>query len=111
MQKIYWVGDRPGGNWTFTILDQRAGTPVNLSVYNKVSMVVLDPRNKQVDIPDTYTAVTSALDGQVQFLWPQDSIFTIPGRYVMQIKLESPTATRLTTVQEILVRKPGGVVN
>lgn len=111
MQKTLWVGDRPGGNWTFTVLDQKTGTPVNLGTFTKASMVILDPRNRQVDIPDNYCQITSPVDGQVQLLWPQDSIFTIPGRYIMQIKLENARTSRMTTVQEILVRKPGGVVN
>lgn len=109
MQKIFWVGDRPGSNWTFKILDQKAGVAVDLTNYNFATVVLLDPANNPVEIPDGYTIVTDAAAGEVTFLWPVYSLFETPGRYVMQVLLEGPSVTRLTTVQEILVRASGGV--
>lgn len=111
MQKTFWVGDRPGGNWTFQILDSRTGIPVDLTNYLSATVILLDPQNNPVEIPDDYTVITDAPSGQVTFLWPIYSLFDIPGRYLMQVELDSVSATRLTTVQEILVRKSGGVTN
>lgn len=111
MQKTYWVGDRPGGNWTFKILDQKSGVPVDLTNYLSATTILLDPKNQSVDIPDNYTIITNATAGEVTFLWPIYSLFDTPGRYVMQIQLDSASSTRQTTVQEILVRETGGVTN
>jgi hypothetical protein len=111
MQKTYWVGDRPGGNWTFQILDQRSGLAVDLTNYISATVILLDPQNNEVEIPDGYSAITDAPNGEVTFLWPIFSLFDTPGRYVMQIQLDSASSTRQTTVQEILVREMGGVTN
>ena len=109
--KNYWVGDRPAGTWVFQVLDQNTGEVVNLSGYQTATVTVLDPRNKAVSIPANSAVISSPIDGQVTFFWPTDSLFTRPGRYVMQLELDSGTALRKTTVQEILVRQLGGVTN
>jgi hypothetical protein len=67
--------------------------------------------NKPVTIPDGSTVISDAASGKVTFYWPSESLFDKPGRYVMQVELDSGTASRKTTVQEILVRKLGGVSN
>jgi hypothetical protein len=110
-QKNYWVGDRPGGSWTFQVLNQRSGVPESLAGYSKAKVILIDSDNRQVEIPDVNTAIADAQTGQVVFVWPQDSLFTKPGRYTMQLELSggSNGAVRKTTVQEILVRESGGV--
>lgn len=109
--KNYWVGDRPAGTWVFQILDQNTGLALDLSGYQKATVTMLDPRNKAVTIPDGSAIISSASEGQVTFFWPNVSLFDKPGRYVMQVELDSGTAVRKTTVQEILVRQLGGVTN
>lgn len=109
--KNYWVGDRPAGTWVFQILDQTTGAVVDLSGYSSATVSMLDPRNRPVTIPAGSALISSPTDGQVSFFWPSDSLFTRAGRYVMQVELDSGTALRKTTVQEILVRQLGGVTN
>lgn len=109
--KNYWVGDRPAGTWIFQVLDQTTGAVVDLSGYTSATVTILDPRNKAVTIPSGSALISSPTEGQVTFFWPTDSVFDRPGRYVMQLELDSGTALRKTTVQEILVRQLGGVTN
>lgn len=109
--KNYWVGDRPAGTWVFQVLDQTTGAVLDLSGYTSAQVTVLDPRNKAVDIPDNSARISDGPNGQVTFFWPSVSLFDRPGRYVMQLELDSGTALRKTTVQEILVRQLGGVTN
>lgn len=107
--KTYYVGDRPGGSWLFRVLDQRTGEPFNLAGFTTVRAVMLDSDNNEVVFPAENSAITDAAAGRVTFLWPSESVFTKPGRYVMQLEFSSPSATRRTTVQDILVRDMGGV--
>lgn len=109
--KNYWVGDRPAGTWVFQILDQTTGAVQDLTSYTSATVTLLDPRNKAVSIPAGSAVISDPTAGKVSFFWPSDSLFTRPGRYVMQVQLDSGTATRKTTVQEILVRELGGVTN
>lgn len=107
--KTYWVGDRPGGSWLFTVLDQHTGTPFNLSGFTGVRAILLDSENREYVFPDSQVSISNAGNGEATVTWPNESLFTRPGRYVMQMEFSSATATRRTTVQEILVRKMGGV--
>lgn len=107
--KNYWVGDRPGGSWVFQVLNQRTGTPESLSGYTSVRVVMLGSNNEEIDIPAANVAVSNAASGIVTFLWPSESLFTKPGRYLLQLEFSSANATRRTTVQEILIRELGGV--
>lgn len=109
--KIYWVGDRPAGTWVFQVLDQKTGAVQDLTGYTSASVTMLDPKNKAVTIPSGSAVITDPVNGKVTFFWPTTSLFDKPGRYVMQLELDSGTATRKTTVQEILVRELGGVTN
>lgn len=107
--KTYWVGDRPGGAWFFQVLDQKSGAPYNLTGLTSVRAIMLDSDNREVVFPEANAAITDATQGFVNFLWPTESVFTRPGRYVMQLEFSGGNTTRRTTVQEILVRSLGGV--
>lgn len=109
--KTYWVGDRPAGAWNFQILDESSGEVQALTGFTSVRVRLLDPKNKPVEIDEQYALISDAATGTVTFYWPTESLFTKPGRYVMQLELTSGTATRRTTVQEIVVRELGGVLN
>jgi hypothetical protein len=67
-------------------------------------------RTSSLAIPDN-VAITNPDQGIVTFLWPQQSLFTKPGRYVMQVELSSINNQRRTTEQVILVKELGGVTN
>jgi hypothetical protein len=107
--KNYWVGDRPAGSWTFQVLNQRTGLPEDLTAYSTAKVIFVDSDNNLIDIPEDNVAITSVTTGLVVFVWPQESLFTKPGRYEVQLELRGPRAIRKTTVQEILVREIGGV--
>lgn len=109
--KNYWVGDRPAGSWTFQILDQKTGQVQDLGGYTAAQVTLIDPQNKPVDLLDSNCYISNASQGQVTFVWPSTSLFTKAGRYLIQLEVSSPSVTRTTTVQDILVRKLGGVVN
>jgi hypothetical protein len=107
--KNYWVGDRPAGAWTFQVLNQRTGAPEPLTSFSQARVILVDSDNNVIDIPTDNVGITDSASGLVTFLWPQQSLFTKPGRYVMQLELGGGLAIRRTTVQEILVRELGGV--
>lgn len=107
--KTFWVGDRPSGTWSFEIRNQRTGTPENLGAFTTARVKMLDSRNREVELDPALTRITDSANGVVTFNWPQKSVFTEPGRYVMQLELSGQSAVRHTTVQEILVRELGGV--
>lgn len=107
--KTFWVGDRPGGSWTFQILDSRSGEPLNLNSYHTARMVIVGSDNEEVETPSINTSIADAGLGLVTFLWPDKSLFTQAGRYQMQVELIGNSARRLSTVQEILIKKTGGV--
>lgn len=107
--KTYWVGDRPGGSWFFQVLDQRTGSPFNLAGFTSVKVAMLDSDNNEVVFPDQNARISDFANGSVTFNWPTESVFTRPGRYVLQLVFTGDSATRRTTVQEILVRRMGGV--
>jgi hypothetical protein len=109
--KNYWVGDRPQGNWTFQVLDQKTGAVQSLVGFTSANVRIKDPRNKDIEVPDHVTVISDPANGMVSFTWPPYSLFTRPGTYVVQLELSSATATRRTTVQDILVRELGGVIN
>ena len=107
--KIYWVGEKPGGAMTITVLDDETGAPANLATYNAVRLVMLDSDNNEVPLDDNMTSIANAAQGRVVFVWPTDrSIFTKPGEYVFQLEFTTPTAVVKTNVQNILVKKLGG---
>lgn len=108
--KTFWVGDRPAGTWTFQVLNEKTGGVENLSAYTSARVVMVDSRNREIELPDTATRISNAVLGEVVFAWPPDSVFTESGRYQAQLELVGPSATRRTTVQDILVRELGGVV-
>jgi hypothetical protein len=110
MQKNFWVGDRPAGTWVFQVLDQKSGVVQDLTGYTSVTVLLLDPRNKPVELPAGSAVISDAPNGRVAFFWPAETLFTAPGVYVMQLQLDSGTASRRTTVQQILVRELGGVI-
>jgi hypothetical protein len=109
--KTYWVGDRPAGTWAIQVLDQKSGVVQSLGGYTTAKVLLLDPLNRVVDIPDDHVAITNPDQGIVTFLWPQESLFTKAGRYIMQVQLSGASAVRTTTEQVILVRELGGVIN
>jgi hypothetical protein len=107
--KNFWVGEQPGGNWTFTVLDQRSGNPVDLTQFNNVLAVLMDSDNVRHEYPGN-AAIADAVGGLVTFAWPgPGSPFNKAGRYQIQLELSNNRAVRKTTVQEILVREIGGV--
>lgn len=107
--KNYWVGDRPGGAWTFQIRDQKSGAVADLTGYSRVFCLLKGSDNEDIEISPLNVMISNPAQGIVTLLWPTESLFTKPGRYVMQLKLENPQTTRTTTVQEILIRELGGV--
>lgn len=109
--KNYWVGDRPAGTWTFQVLDEKTGNVQSLVGFDSAKVIMLDPQNKTIDIPSQAVGIVDAPNGLVAFAWPTESLFTKPGRYLVQLELNSAHVTRRTTVQDILVRKLGGVTN
>jgi hypothetical protein len=107
--KNYWVGDRPGGAWTFQVLNQRSGAPESLATFRTARVVMVDSDNNRIEFPTDNVAISDPANGVVTFLWPDGSPFPKAGRYVIQLELENTTTLRRTTVQEILVRELGGV--
>lgn len=107
--ETYFVGEKPGGTWTFQVLNQKTGTPENLAVFNSARVIMLDSDNNEVELAADSAVISNPASGIVAFVWPSESVFTKPGRYVMQIELSSGVALRKTTVQEILVKKMGGI--
>lgn len=107
--KTYYVGDRPGGSTVFTVLNQRTGFVEDLSNYTTARVLFLDSDNRLIELDDINTDISDAANGEVTFLWPNESIFTKPGRYVLQIELSSGSARRSTTVQDYLIREHGGI--
>lgn len=107
--KSFYVGDRPGSSWTFKVLDERTGSAYNLAGFTRVRAIMKDSDNREIIFPDENTSIADTVNGEVTFLWPTESVFTKPGRYVLQLEFSSPSTTRKTTVQEILVRSLGGV--
>lgn len=108
--KNYWVGDRPAGNWTFQVLDQRTGEAYDLGAFTGVQVVMVDSDNKRVEFPSVNAQIVDSANGMVTFAWPgPESPFPKAGRYVVQLELSSNVTLRKTTVQEILVREIGGV--
>lgn len=107
--KTFWVGDRPDPVWFFEVRDQNTGDPYNLTGFTSVTAVMLDTDNREVVFPADNTAIIDAASGRVNFLWPTESVFTKPGRYVMQLKFMGGSAVRRTTVQEFNIKALGGV--
>lgn len=107
--KTYWVGDRPGGAWVFQVLDQKTAQPESLGSYQAARTLLVDSDNRLVELPEQNTVITDANNGEVTFFWPSESVFTKPGRYVIQVQLIGGTSTRTTSEQHILVRGLGGV--
>lgn len=107
--KNYWVGDRPGGSWTFQVLNQKTGSPEDLTPYTVAKVLFVDSDNNVKEFGDENVVITSNSEAFVAFAWPQESLFTKPGRYVVQLELRGTSSVRKTTVQEINVREIGGV--
>jgi hypothetical protein len=107
--KVYWVGEKPGGAMTITVLDEESGLPADLSIYNAVRLVMLDSKNNEVDLDGGVVAISNPAQGRVVFGWPSDrSLFERPGEYVFQLEFTTPSAVVKTDVQNILVKKLGG---
>jgi hypothetical protein len=109
--KTFWVGDRPAGTWAIQVRDQKSGEVQNLGGFTTAKVILIDPQNKQVAIPADHVAITNSDQGIVTFLWPQQSLFTKAGRYVMQVEISGNSSLRRTTEQVILVKELGGVTN
>lgn len=111
--KTFWVGDKPGGAWTFQVLDEGTGNPMDLSAYTSARVVIRDTDNNEVELAASLTNIlpftVAGEQGIVVFAWPSYSVFTKPGRWVMQLELNGNNVSRRTTVQEILVKEFGGV--
>lgn len=107
--KTYWVGDRPGPAWIFQVLDERSGTPFNLTRFPNVKAVMVDTDNRRVEFPADNAAITNQTEGIVTFLWPTESVLNRPGIYLLQLEFSGTNGTRRTTVQEIRVKALGGV--
>lgn len=105
--KTFYVGDRPGGARFYRVLDH-SGNPYNLTGFTQVQAIMLDSDNREVVFPDDNTAITDASTGRVTFLWPDESVFTKPGRYVMQLKFTATGSTRRTSVEEFNIKALGG---
>lgn len=106
--KIYWVGEKPGGRITVTVLDA-AGNPANLNSFTGVRLRMLDTDNNEVAIGDTNTDFVNKTAGTVTFAWPTTrSLFEKAGEYLLQLELSTASAKRYTSVQSILVKEFGG---
>lgn len=107
--KVYWVGEKPAGAMTITVLDQSTGAPVNLNNYQNVRLLMVDSDNQEVDIPAEATVVADGPNGRVAFVWPRDrSLFTKPGEYVFQLEMTTPDVVVRTDAQNIVVKRLGG---
>lgn len=106
--EVYWVGQVPGRPMIITVLDSD-GDAVNLNGYTTVRLRMLDTDNNSVDLPEALTTVADANNGRVLFSWPEKSIFTEAGEYVLQLELRTPTSRNFTSVQPIIVKEFGGV--
>lgn len=110
--KVYWQGEKPGGTMVVTVLDQETGVPANIAPYSKAELVLLDSRNREVDLGNAETAISSGESGRIVFTWPTDkSLFEKTGEYVFQIVLtggEDDQVVVKTTVQDIVVKRLGG---
>lgn len=108
--KNYWVGDRPAGTWTFQVLDQKTGSIQDLKTYTSARVLMVGPNNESIEVPTNAVVIVDPANGLVNFAWPTVSLFTKAGRYLVQLELSNASTTRKTTVQDILVRDLGGVV-
>lgn len=103
----YWVGDVPAPI-AIDVRD-RSGRPLNASAYTSFQIVMLDGRNKEVDLKGSSLDSSAAQLGRFIFTWPTDSLFKSAGDYVMQLRLVGPGRVEHTTAATFRVRELGKV--
>lgn len=105
--KNHWVGDIPRP-WFIQVRDQESGLPMPLTGFTTVRAVMRGSDNEEIVFDGDNIGVTSAVLGEIRIIWPPESVFTKPGRYVLQVELVGTGAAYKTTVQEINVKQLGG---
>lgn len=106
--KTFNVGDR-GGSLKVTIRDQKTGNTASLAGYQGVRAFIMDTDNREIILPLANVAIVDPAAGRVDINWPQESVWTRPGYYQLQLEFSSPSIVRRSTVQEIRVEELGGV--
>lgn len=111
LEKTVFVGDRPEGQTTFEIRNQNSGVVESLTSFHTARVFILDSDDNVLEFPDENTVIFSAAEGLVRFFWPSESVFTKPGRYLLQVRLEGNTIVRSTTMFHIICKPSlGGVL-
>lgn len=101
----FFVGQIPAEPMVLTVVDA-SGQAIDLSDYDAAEVTIVNSSGVAVDQGDGFTAITAPLAGQVQFVWPSTSIFTVAGDYKYQLELTATGNVRdLTTTGEFVVRR------
>lgn len=105
----FYVGQKPLGAFSIQVVDND-GVEVNLSAYTDISVIMIDPQNKEVDITGSELLVSQGV-GKLAFRLPMDrSLFTHAGEYLLQLRLRNDLvgADDYTSEYTIQVQKFGG---
>lgn len=105
---LYYVGQKPAEPIRVQVLDED-GLVLNLTGYDTVEAILLDSRNKEVDLTGALIGPSNQ-QGQFYFNFPKDrSVFARAGEYVLQLKLSrNDGSVDFTSVFTIRVRELGG---
>lgn len=105
----FYVGQKPLGPFSIQVVDND-GVAVNLTSYTDISVIMIDPQNKEVDITGSELFVSQGV-GKLAFRLPMDrSLFTHAGEYLLQLRLRNDSlgADDYTSDYTIQVQKFGG---
>jgi len=98
----YWVGDTPAEGVDVTIT--RDGEAVDLSLYDSALIELNDPEGAPVDTSGSTVTTSHEV---VSFEWPADrSLFTLAGRYSLQVVLISEGKRERAALLTFDVRSP-----
>lgn len=105
----FYVGQKPLGPFSIQVVDND-GLEVNLTAYTDISVSMIDPQNREVDLTGTELLVSPGV-GRLAFRLPLDrSLFTHPGEYLLQLRLRNDAvgADDYTSEYTIQVQQFGG---
>jgi hypothetical protein len=104
----YNVGDIPSPI-AIDVRD-RLGRPVNCAaLYTNYEVVMLDSRDQPVDLSGSSLDSSAAQLGRFIFTWPNKSLFTRRGDYVLQLRLSGNGKVEHTTAATLRVFQLGKV--
>jgi hypothetical protein len=105
----FYVGQVPATPLLLTVYDSE-GQPRNVSGYDTITLLMLDPSGQPVDTSGGTTGLGSTL-GQVTYAWPATSLFTIDGTYRLQLALDGPPPVHDLTPAEAFDVLAAGVID